>query len=127
METYIASRIARELKNPNSLKATKKMIILSRNLRVKGELPLETRPTDTIKTSSEIKEELYNSRIYLLDIYDGSSKEQLRDKSFKHPNLGLIPLSQWFLVVGLYKCHLKQLRKTINDLRINGYSLEVFE
>src|SRR4051794_21082866 len=54
METYIASRIAGELKNPNSLKATKKMIILSGNLRVKGELPLETRPTDTIKTSSEI-------------------------------------------------------------------------
>ena len=128
METYIASKIAEELNNPKSPKSSKKIIIFSERLRVKGNLPLQTRPTFKNKTVSEIKEELYNSRNYLLDIYDGSSKEQLREKSFKHPNLGLIPLDQWFPIVGLYeKCHLKQLRRTINDLRINGCSLEAAE
>jgi hypothetical protein len=128
METYIASKIAGELKNPESPKASKKIIIFPESLRVKGNLPLLTRPTDTNKTISEIKEELHNSRIYLLDIYDSCSKEQLREKAFKHPNLGLIPLCQWFPIVGLYeKCHLKQLRKTINDLRINGCSLKAAE
>ncbi|MFS0690734.1 DinB family protein [Sporosarcina sp. 179-K 8C2 HS] len=128
METYIASKISGELKNPKSLRASKKLIVLSGSLLVKGKLPLQTQPTDTYKTIADIKEELHNSRIYLLDVYDGCSKDQLRDKSFKHPNLGLIPLEQWFPVVGLYeKCHLKQLRKTIDDLRINGYSLEAAE
>ena len=128
METYIASKISGELKNPASPKASKKMIVLSGSLLVKGELPLQTRPTNTYKTVAEIKEELHNSRIYLLDVYDGSCKDQLREKSFKHPNLGLIPLEQWFPVIGLYeKCHLKQLKKTIDELRINGCSLEAAE
>ncbi|MGN7386395.1 DinB family protein [Sporosarcina sp. SAFN-015] len=128
METYIASKISGELKNPNSRKASKKIIVLSGSLLVKGKLPLQTQPTDTYKSIAEIKEELHNSRIYLLDVYDGSCKEHLREKSFKHPNLGLIPLEQWFPVVGLYeKCHLKQLKKTIDELRINGYSWEAAE
>ena len=128
METYIASKIAGELKNPKSPKASKKIILFSESLRVKGDLPLQTRPTTTNKTINEIKEELYNSRIYLLDIYDSCSKEQLRGKAFKHPNLGLIPLNQWFPIIGMYeKCHLKQLKKTINDLRINGCLFEAAE
>lgn len=128
METYIASNISRELKSPTSPKASKKIIVLSGSLLVKGDLPLQTRPTDMFKTIPEIKEELHNSRIYLLDVYDGSCKDQLREKSFKHPNLGLIPLEQWFPIVGLYeKCHLKQLKRTIDELRINGYSLEAAE
>lgn len=128
METYIASKISGELKNPASPKASKKMFVLSGSLLVKGELPVQTRPTNTYKTIAEIKEELHNSRIYLLDVYDGSCKDQLREKSFKHPNLGLIPLEQWFPVIGLYeKCHLKQLKKTIDELRINGCSLEAAE
>lgn len=128
METYIASKISGELKNPASPKASKKMILLSGSLLVKGTLPMQTQPTDTYKTIPEIKEELHNSRIYLLDVYDSSSKEQLREKSFKHPNLGLMPLEQWFPVIGMYeKCHLKQLKRTIDELRINGYSLEAAE
>jgi hypothetical protein len=128
MESYIASKISEELKNPKSPKVSKKIIFFSGSIRVKGDLPLQTYPTDTNKTISEIKEELHNSRIYLLDIYEGSSKEQLREKSFKHPNLGLIPLDQWFPIVGMYeKCHLKQLRKTVDDLRINGYSFKAAE
>ncbi|MCG7343138.1 DinB family protein [Sporosarcina sp. ACRSL] len=128
MEAYIASKISEELKNPKSPKAFKKIILRSGSLLVKGELPMQTRPTTTYKTILEIKEELHHSRIYLLDIYDGSCKDQLREKSFQHPNLGYIPLHQWFQVVGLYEnCHLKQLRKTINDLRINGYSLKPSE
>lgn len=128
METYIASKIAGELKNPQSPKASRKIIVLSGSLLVKGELPSQTQPTDTYKTISEIKEELHNSRIYLLDVYDGSCRDQLREKSFEHPNIGLMPLEQWFPVVGLYeKCHLKQLRKTIDELRINGYSIEAAE
>lgn len=123
METYIASKIAGELKNPESPKASKKIIVLSGSLLVKGNLPTQTQPTDTYKTIPEMKEELHNSRIYLLDVYDGSCKDQLREKSFKHPKLGLMPLEQWFPIVGLYeKCHLKQLKKTIDELRINGYS-----
>ncbi|MCM3638389.1 DinB family protein [Sporosarcina luteola] len=128
METYIASKIAGELKNPKSPKASKKMIVLSGSLLVKGDLPMQTQPTNTYKTIPEIKEELHNSRIYLLDVYDCSCKDQLREKSFKHPNIGLMPLEQWFPVVGLYeKCHLKQLKKTIDELRINGFSLEAAE
>ncbi|WP_432361867.1 DinB family protein [Sporosarcina sp. UB5] len=128
METYIASKIAGELKNPKSTKTSKKIFILSGRLLMKEELPFQTRPTNTYKTISEIKEELHNSRIYLLDVYDSSHKEQLHEKSFKHPKLGLIPLDQWFPIVGLYeKCHLKQLKKTIDDVRINSNSLEAVE
>lgn len=126
METYIAAKIAAELKNPESLKASRKIIFLSGSLKVKGELPKATKPTDGFKTVSEMKEELHSSRIYLLDIYDGSCKDLLREKSFEHPNLGLMPLEQWFPVVGMYeKCHLKALKKTIIELRIHGLASEI--
>jgi len=128
METYIAAKIAGELKNPESPRASKKIIVLSGSLMVKGELPLPTQPTDCFKTVPQMKEELHNSRIYLLDVYDASCKDHLRVKSFKHPNLGLIPLEQWFPVVGLYeKCHLKKLKKTIEELKINGPASELKE
>ena len=128
METYIASKISEELKNPKSPKASKKIILFSESLLSKENYLCKRDRQTTNKTISEIKEELYNSRIYLLDIYDSCSKEQLRGKSFQHPNLGLIPLNQWFPIVGMYeKCHLKQLKKTINDLRINGCLFEAAE
>ncbi|MDW0117973.1 DinB family protein [Sporosarcina thermotolerans] len=128
METYIAAKIAAELKNKESRRASKKLIVLSGNLMMKDDLPEATKPTDSFKKVSEMKEELHNSRIYLLDVYDGSCKDMdnLREKSLEHPNLGLMPLEQWFPVVGMYeKCHLKMLKKTINELRIHGLASEL--
>ena len=61
-----------------------------------------------------VKNALYDSRLFLLDVYDSSTKDLLREKSFKHPIFGQVPLSQWFPFVGLHeKRHLKQLKKTI--------------
>ncbi|MDN4606413.1 DinB family protein [Sporosarcina highlanderae] len=126
METYIAAKIAAELKNKSSQRASKKIIFLTGSLMMKDDLPEATKPTDSFKTVSEIKEELHNSRIYLLDVYDGSRKELLSEKSLAHPNLGLMPLEQWFPVVGMYeKCHLKVLKKTIGELRIQGLASEI--
>lgn len=121
METYIAARISKELKNPDSPRASKKMIMLPGSLVLKDQLPEQTEPTDQYKTVSELKEELHNSRIYLLDVYDASCKDALKEKSLEHPNMGSIPLHQWFPFVGMYeKCHLKQLRKTIDCLLVHG-------
>ncbi|WP_339253330.1 DinB family protein [Sporosarcina sp. FSL W8-0480] len=126
METYIAAKIAAELKNKQSQRASKKLIVLSGSLMMKEDLPEATKPTDEFKTVLEMKEELHNSRIYLLDVYDGSCKDLLREKSFGHPSLGLIPLEQWFPIVGLYeKCHLKLLKKAIGELRIHGLASEM--
>lgn len=125
MESYIAAKISGELKNPDSPRVSKKLIILPGSPLVKGNIPEQTQPTNRFMTISEMKVELHNSRIYLLDVYDGSSKESLREKSFKHPNIGSIPLYQWFPFVGMYeKCHLKQLKKTIEGLLIHGASTD---
>ncbi|MER2090682.1 DinB family protein [Sporosarcina sp. JAI121] len=114
METVIATTIARELKNPDSPKSMKKPIALSTNRLIKVEAPGHTAPTNEYKSKIEMKNELYDSRIFLLDVYDLSTKDELREKSFKHPIFGQIPLIQWFPFVGLHeKRHLKQLKKTI--------------
>ena len=119
METLIASNVAKELKNNDSPKAMKKPISISTNRIIKVEAPERTVPSDTFKTLCEMKQELHNSRLFLLDVYDSSNKEALMSKSFKHPIFGQIPLCQWFPFVGLHeKRHLKQLKDTIESLRL---------
>ena len=114
METVIASSIAKELKNSDSPKAMKKPIAISTIRLVKVEAPRYTLPTDEYKTKLEMKEDLYDSHIFLLDVHESSTKEIFREKSSKHPIFGQIPLIQWFPFVALHeKRHLKQLKKTI--------------
>ncbi|WP_438312026.1 DinB family protein [Sporosarcina sp. FA9] len=114
MEVVIATNIAKELKNPDSPKALKKPIIISTNRIIKVDAPGYTLPTDEYRTKMDMKKELYDSRIFLLDIYESGSDELFRNKSFKHPIFGNIPLVQWFPFVGLHeKRHLKQLKKTL--------------
>lgn len=114
METIIAKNVARELKNPNSPKAMKKPIAISVNRMIKVKAPEYTEPTDTYKTKEEMKSELYNSHIFLLDVYELSKKVDCHKKSLKHPVFGQIPLYQWFPFVALHeKRHLKQLKLTI--------------
>lgn len=117
METVIATNIARELKNPESLKVKKKPIGLSTSRLIKVEAPGYTVPTEDYKLKQEMKKELHDSRLFLLDVYESSTKEVFREKSFKHPIFGRVPLIQWFSFVGLHeKRHLKQLKKTIEML-----------
>ncbi len=117
METVIATNIARELKNPESPKSMKKPIALSTNRLIKVEAPGYTVPTEDYKLKLEMKKELHDSRLFLLDVYESSTKEVFREKSFKHPIFGHVPLIQWFPFVGLHeKRHLKQLKKTIEML-----------
>ena len=119
METLIATNVAKELKNPESPKAMKKPISMSTNRIIKVEAPGRTVPSDTFKTLCEMKQELHNSRLFLLDVYDSSNKEALMSKSFKHPIFGQIPLCQWFPFVGMHeKRHLKQLKDTIESLQL---------
>jgi len=114
METVIATNIARELKNPDSPKSKKKPIGLSTNRLVKVEAPGYTTPTDEYKSKQGMQKELHESRLFLLNVYESSTKEVFREKSFKHPIFGQVPLIQWFSFVGLHeKRHLKQLKKTI--------------
>lgn len=115
METIIATNIARELKNLDSPKSMNKPIALSTNRLVKVEAPKDTAPTEEYKSKLEMKEQLYESRLFLLDVYESSTDDVLRRKSFKHPIFGQVPLIQWFPFVGLHeKRHLKQLKKTID-------------
>ena len=117
METVIATNIARELKNPDSPKARKKPIGLSTNRLIKVEAPGYTTPTEDYKTKMEMQKELHESRLFLLDVYESSTKTIFKEKSFKHPIFGQVPLIQWFPFVGLHeKRHLKQLKKTIEKL-----------
>lgn len=117
METVIATNIAREIKNPDSLKVKKKPITFTTNRLVKVEAPGYVAPTDAFKSKNEIKKELHDSRLYLLNVYESTTKDVLQEKSFKHPVFGYIPLIQWFPFVGLHeKRHLKQLKKTIKML-----------
>ncbi len=114
METVIATNIAKELNNPDSPKSKNKPIALSTNRLVKVKAPEYTAPTGEFKTKLDMKKELYDSRLFLLDIYESSTDDVLRDKSFKHPIFGQIPLIQWFSFVGLHeKRHLKQLKKQL--------------
>lgn len=117
METVIATNIARELKNPDSPKARKKPIGLSTNRLIKVEAPGYTTPTEDYRTKLEMQKELHESRLFLLDVYESSTKTIFKEKSFKHPIFGQVPLIQWFPFVGLHeKRHLKQLKKTIEKL-----------
>jgi uncharacterized damage-inducible protein DinB len=114
METVIATNIAKELKNPDSPKSMNKPIVLSTIRLVKAQAPGDTAPTKEYKTILEMKNALYDSRIFLLDVYESSTKEVLREKSIKHQIFGQVPLIQWFPFVGFHeKRHLKQLKKTI--------------
>jgi hypothetical protein len=117
METVIATNIARELKNPESPKSKNKPIGISTNRLVKIEAPGYTVPTEDTKSKEEMRKELHESRLFLLDVYESSTKDVFRGKSFKHPIFGQVPLMQWFSFVGLHeKRHLRQLKKTIKKL-----------
>lgn len=119
MESLIASNVAKELKSSESTKAMKKPISISSNRIIKVECPGLTVPSDTFKTLCEMKQELHNSRLFLLDVYDCSNKQALMSKSLKHPIFGQIPLFQWFPFVGMHeKRHLKQLKDTIESLQL---------
>ncbi len=114
METLIATKIAEELKNPDSPKCTKKPLALTSGRLLKVEEPADTVPTEVYKSIVEMKNELYESRLFLLDVYESATMDVLCEKSFKHPHLGQVPLIQWFSFVGLHeKWHLKQLKKTL--------------
>jgi hypothetical protein len=113
-EITIGKNIARVLKSSDSLKAKKKPIQLATSRLIKIKAPSYTVPTDDFKSKEEMKRELHESRLYLLDIYQSSTKEIFEKKSFKHPLFGNLSLMQWFPFVGLHeKRHLKQLKKTI--------------
>ncbi|WP_017381445.1 DinB family protein [Paenisporosarcina sp. TG-14] len=117
METVIATNIARELKNPDSPKSMKKPIALSTNRLIKVKAPGYTAPTKDYKVKQEMEKELHDTRLFLLDVYESSTKDVFLNKSFKHPIFGQVPLIQWFPFVGLHeKRHLKQLKKTIEML-----------
>ncbi|QBP41043.1 DinB family protein [Paenisporosarcina antarctica] len=117
METVIATNIARELKNPDSPKSMKKPIALSTNRLIKVKAPGYTAPTKDYKVKKEMEKELHDTRLFLLDVYESSTKDVFLKKSFKHPIFGQVPLIQWFPFVGLHeKRHLKQLKKTIEML-----------
>lgn len=117
METVIVTNIARELKNPESPKARKKPIHLTTSRLIKVEAPGYTEPSNEFKTKQEMKNEIHDSRLFLLDVYESSNKEVFKSKSLKHPIFGQVPLIQWFPFVGLHeKRHVKQLEKTIKNL-----------
>jgi len=117
METVVATNIAREIKNPDSLKVKKKPITITTNRIVKVKAPGYFAPSDEFKSKNEMKKELHDSRLFLLNVYESTTKEVLQDKSFKHPIFGYVPLIQWFPFIGLHeKRHLKQLKKTIKML-----------
>jgi len=114
METVIATNILKELKNPDSPKSLTKPIALSTIRIVKVKAPEYTVPTEVFKSKLEMQNELYESRLFLLDVYESSTDDELREKSMKHPIFGQVPLIQWFLFVGMHeKRHFKQLKKTI--------------
>lgn len=114
METLIAKKVAEELKNPNSPKSSKKPLVFTSGRLLKVEEPADTVPTEGYKSIIEMKNELYESRLFLLDVFESTTMDVLCEKSFKHPHLGHVPLIQWFLFVGLHeKWHLKQLKKTL--------------
>ena len=114
METVIATNILKELKNPDSPKSLTKPIALSTIRIVKVKAPEYTVPTEVFKSKLEMQNELYESRLFLLDVYESSTDDELREKSMKHPIFGQVPLIQWFSFVGMHeKRHFKQLKKTI--------------
>ncbi|MET0785689.1 MAG: DinB family protein [Paenisporosarcina sp.] len=117
METVIGTNIARELNNLDSPKARKKPIQLTTSRFIKVEAPGYTDPSEEFKSKQEMKNAIHDSRLFLLDVYESSDKEKFKNKSFKHPIFGQVPLIQWFPFVGLHeKRHLKQLKKTIKNL-----------
>lgn len=118
METVIATNIAKELKKSDSPKVMRKPITLSTSRLFKVEAPGYTLPNSEFKSIIEMKRELQNSRLFLLNVYESSTQNVFREKSFKHPIFGRVPLIQWFQFVGLHeKRHLKQLTKTIELLK----------
>ncbi|WP_301107894.1 DinB family protein [Sporosarcina sp.] len=121
MECRVATDIAKELKNPDSIRVFKKPISVSASPLLKSDLLEFTRPSDRYLSISEIKEQLHESRNFLLDIYESSTVEELRAKSFKHPVFGNVPLIQWFRLVGFHeRRHLKQLKRAVELIKMDS-------
>ena len=118
MECRVATNIAQELKNPESLRVFKKPISVSASPLVKAYFMEYTQPTETHLSIPEIKEKLHESRNFLLDIYESATIAELRCKSIKHPVFGSVPLIQWFRFVGFHeKRHLRQLKRTVEQVK----------
>ncbi|PIC62605.1 hypothetical protein CSV79_16170 [Sporosarcina sp. P13] len=118
MECQVATNIAKELKNPDSLRVFKKPISVSSIPLLKTYALEYTEPTDIHLSISEIKERLHQSRNFLLDIYDSATEVELRAKSIKHPMFGNVPLIQWFRFVGFHeKRHLRQLKRAVERVK----------
>ncbi|ARJ39691.1 DinB family protein [Sporosarcina sp. P21c] len=118
MECRVATNIAQELKNPESLRVFKKPISVSASPLVKAYFMEYTQPTDMHLSIPEVKEKLHASRNYLLDIYESATITELRCKSLKHPIFGNVPLIQWFRFVGFHeKRHLRQLKRAVEQVK----------
>ncbi|MDV6379511.1 DinB family protein [Sporosarcina sp. GW1-11] len=124
MECQVATNIAKELKNPDSLRVFKKPISVCSSPLWKAYSLEYTDPTDIHLSISDIKERLHQSRNFLLDIYDSATEVELRGKSLKHPVFGNVPLIQWFHFVGFHeKRHLRQLKRAVEQVKTTKLSL----
>ncbi|AXH98311.1 DinB family protein [Sporosarcina sp. PTS2304] len=124
MECRVATNIAKELKNPDSLRVFKKPISVCSSPLLKVYLLECTEPTDNHLSISDIKEKLHDSRNFLLDIYESATEAELRGKSIKHPVFGNVPLIQWFRFVGFHeKRHLRQLKRAVEQVKMNSATL----
>ncbi|PID19031.1 hypothetical protein CSV62_05355 [Sporosarcina sp. P35] len=118
MECRVATNIAQELKNPDSLHVFKKPIGVSSSPLLKAYFLEYTEPTEAHLSIPEIKEKLHESRNFLLDIYESATETELRCKSLKHPVFGNVPLIQWFRFVGFHeKRHLRQLKRAVEQVK----------
>lgn len=118
MEGVVAKNVARQLESEKSEKAVKKPIQLTVSRMIKVDAPKHVVPSEEFISLADMKKRLEDSTAFLHQVYDGTTIEELENKSLPHPVFGKVPLIQWFPFVGLHeKRHLKQLEKTLDKLK----------
>lgn len=78
------------------------------------EAPPHLVPSEAFMKLEDLKTKLNESRQSLLQVTQGISENELTQKSFPHPVLGMMDLKQWVTFVGVHEQrHLEQIKDVL--------------
>lgn len=117
MDAHVA-RLMREGKTEDK-KVLKKPIRLTTLRGIKVSAPAQLDPQEDAQSKDAIYQQLFDSRMQVLELYKQFTPTEKKEKAMKHPVFGYLSLRQWFVFLGYHeKRHLKQLDEILRQLKI---------
>ncbi|TYR79159.1 DinB family protein [Priestia megaterium] len=117
MERFIVKVMADQLQNGENCPVDEKPFHLAVDRSRKVPAPPQVSPSHEKQSLEQITKKLKQSREALNQVNERVSEEELRQKSFPHPVLGLMDLKQWIEFIGYHeKRHLAQIEEIKNEI-----------